>query len=273
MGYDLHTHSTYSDGALRPRELIRKAIESGLQGIALTDHDTVSGLDEASEEAEKHRFTFIPGIELTTDYGDVEVHLLGYKLDYKNEALRRKLKAVLESRAERARLMVSRLNKAGIPLLWENVKAETNSDFIGRGHIYRALKTLGVTSAYGRDAFNYFLGKTGIAYVPHREIGTFEALDLILKTDGVPVLAHPGRMADEGLIRKLVDHGLQGIEVYYPTHTPQLIQRYLQLAEDYQLIVTGGSDYHGAFGDTNLGDGQVSSVCDWYKPKISTKKL
>jgi len=135
------------------------------------------------------------------------------------------------------------------------------------------LKTLGVTSAYGRDAFNYFLGKTGIAYVPHREIGTFEALDLILKTDGVPVLAHPGRMADEGLIRKLVDHGLQGIEVYYPTHTPQLIQRYLQLAEDYQLIVTGGSDYHGAFGDTNLGDGQVSSVCDWYKPKISTKKL
>lgn len=273
MGYDLHTHSTYSDGALQPRELIRKAVESGLKGIALTDHDTVSGLDEAFEEAEKHRFTFIPGIELTTDYGDVEVHLLGYNLDYRNEALLRKLKAVLESRAERARLIVSRLNKAGIPLLWENVKAETNNDFIGRSHIYRALETLGVTAGYGREAFNYFLGKNGVAYVPHREIGTFEALDLILKTDGIPVLAHPGRMTDERLIRKLVDHGLQGIEVYYPTHTPQLIKRYLQLAADYQLIVTGGSDYHGALGDTNLGDAQVSNVFDWYKPKISTKNL
>lgn len=278
MGYDLHTHSTYSDGSLKPQELILKAVKSGLDGIALTDHDTVSGIGEAALEAEKHQFTFIPGIELTTDFGDSEVHILGFNLNYESPKLLQKLNLILESRNERASLIIKKLNKASIPLSWEKVKAETTSRFVGRAHIYRALQASGLISmSYGRDAFGYYLGKNGIAYVPHREIGTFEAIGLITETGGIPVLAHPGRMADDQLIAKLARNGLQGIEAYYPTHTTELTERYLKLAAKYELLITGGSDYHGAFSQTRLGDAQVKEIYDWFhpknSPKISTKNL
>jgi predicted metal-dependent phosphoesterase TrpH len=274
MGYDLHTHSIYSDGSLRPKELIEKAVKSNLKGIALTDHDTVAGLEEAIVEAEKHNYTFLPGIELTTDYGDSEAHILGYNFDYTSPKLHQKIDAILESRNERARLIIKKLNKARIPLSWEKVKAETKSRFIGRAHIYRALQSSGIVPATaGREEFGYYLGKNGLAYVPHQEIGTLEAINLIIETGGIPVLAHPGRMADEQIIVKLVKNGLQGIEAYYPTHTAKQTEAYLRLAEKYQLIVTGGSDYHGAFSQTKLGDGQVTEVSSWFRPKISIKNL
>lgn len=274
MGFDLHTHSTYSDGSLKPQELVRKAIKSGLDGIALTDHDTVSGIEKAIAESKKHQFTFLPGIELTTDFGEVEVHILGYNLDYLNPALILKLNTILESRKERARLIIKKLNKAGIPLSWENVKADSTSGFVGRAHIYRALQSSGlIASGHNREAFNYYLGKNGIAYVPHREIDTFEAIALIREAGGIPVLAHPGRMADDRLIARLVDNGLGGIEVYYPTHTTEQAERYLKLAEKYKLTITGGSDYHGAFSQTKLGDAQVQEIFDWAVPKNSSKNL
>lgn len=273
MGYDLHTHSTYSDGSLTPEQLVQKAVKSGLDGIALTDHDTVAGLEEAMAAAEKHHYTLLPGIELTTDFGDSEAHILGYNLDYTNPKLLQKLDIILKSRTERARLIIKRLNKAKIPLSWEEVKAETSSGFVGRTHIFRALQTSGQIRSAGREEFNYYLGKNGIAYVPHQEIGTYEAIELIIESGGIPVLAHPGRMADEQVIAKLVKNGLQGIEAYYPTHTTEQTERYLQLAAQYQLIVTGGSDYHGVFSQTRLGDAQVKEVINWYHPKISIKNL
>ena len=274
MGYDLHTHSIYSDGSLKPEELIRKAVKSGLDGIALTDHDTVAGLAEAVTEAEKHHFFFLPGIELTTDCGDFEAHILGYNLNYTNPKLLQKLDAILESRNERARLIVKKLNKAGIPLSWEKVTAETKSRFIGRAHIYRALQLSGVIpESAGREAFDYYLGKNSLAYVPHQEIETTEAINLIIETGGIPVLAHPGRMADEQIIAKLVKSGLQGIEAYYPTHTQTQTEAYLRLARKYQLIITGGSDYHGVFCQTRLGDAQVLEIAELLRPKISIKNL
>ncbi len=270
MGYDLHTHSTYSDGSLKPGELIQKAVKSGLDGIALTDHDTVAGIAEAVSEAEKYQFTFLPGIELTTDFGDFEAHILGYNFDYTNQNLLQKLETILESRNERARLIIKKLNKARIPLSWEEVKAETHSRFVGRAHIYRALQSSGlIPGNTGREAFGYYLGKNGIAYVPHQEIGTFEAMELINESGGIPVLAHPGRMADDQLIAKFVKKGLRGIEAYYPTHNAEQTETYLKLAVKYQLIVTGGSDFHGAFSQTKLGDAQVKEVFDWFHPEIS----
>ncbi len=274
MGFDLHTHSTYSDGSLKPEELIQKAVKSGLDGIALTDHDTVAGIKKALAEAEKNDYPFLPGIELTTDYGDSEAHILGYNFDYTCPKLLQKLDAILESRNERARLIVKKLNKARIPLSWEKVKAETKSRFVGRAHIYRALQSSGLIPAMaGREAFGYYLGKNGLAYVPHQEIGTLEAINLIIETGGIPVLAHPGRMVNDQIIAKLVKNGLQGIEAYYPTHTAKQTKAYLGLAEKYRLIVTGGSDYHGAFSQTRLGDGQVTEISDWYHPKISIKNF
>lgn len=274
MGYDLHTHSTYSDGSLKPEELIEKAIRSGLDGIALTDHDTIAGVAEAVATAEKERFTFLPGIELTTDFGNSEAHILGYNFDYTNPQLLQKLDVILETRNERARLIIKKLNKARIPLSWEKVKAETNSRFIGRAHIYRALQSSGLIPATaGREAFGYYLGRNGVAYVPHQEITTFEAIRLIIEAGGIPVLAHPGRIADETLILNLVENGLQGIEAYYPTHTAEQTEDYLKLAAKYKLIVTGGSDYHGAFNQTKLGDAQVTEVFNWFYPKISIKNF
>lgn len=274
MGYDLHTHSTYSDGSLKPGKLIEKAIKKGLDGIALTDHDTIAGIAEAVTAAEKQRFTFLPGIELTTDFGNSEAHILGYNFDHTNPKLLQKLDAILKSRNERARLIIKKLNEARIPLSWEKVKAETNSRFIGRAHIYRALQSSGlIPITAGREVFGYYLGRNGIAYVPHQEINAFEAIELIIEAGGIPVLAHPGRMADEALISNFVKNGLQGIEAYYPTHTMEQTEHYLKLAAKYKLIVTGGSDFHGAFSQTKLGDAQVEEVFDWFHPKNSIKNF
>ena len=274
MGYDLHTHSTYSDGSLKPKELIEKAIRRGLDGIALTDHDNIAGIAEAVAIAKGHGFTFLPGIELTTDFGNSEAHILGYNFDYTNSKLLQKIDTILESRNERARLIIKKLNKARIPLVWEKVKAETACRFVGRAHIYRALQSSGLIPAIaGRETFGYYLGRNGVAYVPHQEISTFEAIELIIEAGGIPVLAHPGRMADESLIASFVKNGLQGIEAYYPTHTAGQTERYLKLAAKYKLIVTGGSDYHGAFSRTKLGDAQVTEVFDWFHPKISIKNF
>jgi len=298
LGYDLHTHSTYSDGSLKPGKLIEKAIKKGLDGIALTDHDTIAGIAEAVTAAEKQRFTFLPGIELTTDFGNSEAHILGYNFDHTNPKLLQKLDAILESRNERARLIIKKLkllqkldailksrnerarliikklNEARIPLSWEKVKAETNSRFIGRAHIYRALQSSGlIPITAGREVFGYYLGRNGIAYVPHQEINAFEAIELIIEAGGIPVLAHPGRMADEALISNFVKNGLQGIEAYYPTHTMEQTEHYLKLAAKYKLIVTGGSDFHGAFSQTKLGDAQVEEVFDWFHPKNSIKNF
>jgi predicted metal-dependent phosphoesterase TrpH len=260
MSYDLHLHSVRSDGSFTPRELVRKAINRGLTGIALTDHDSIDGLEEGILEAGRLGLDFVPGIELSTDYGALEIHILGYHFDYRNQGLIRKLKAIVDTRAERARQMVRKLNEQGIPLDWEKVQAQTTSKFVGRNHIYRALEDAGLVRTIYPRPFDHYLGKNSPAYVPHREIDTMEAIELILKTGGVPVLAHPGRMGDDSMIPKLVEAGLQGLEVYYPVHTPEMVARYRGIAKKYGLVITGGSDFHGVYGQTRIGDSQVTDI-------------
>lgn len=260
MGLDFHTHSTASDGSLSPEELVKAGVDLGLDGIALTDHDTIAGLDQALAAGKHHGLPVIPGIELTTDYGEEEAHILGFGFDRNDPPLNAKLQKILESRIERARGMVERLRRAGVNLAWDEVFAHTNGFYVGRPHIYRALKQKGII---GEDplghAFNYYLGSKGIAYLPHQEIATFEAIALIRNAGGVPVLAHPGRMNRPDLLMALVKNGLAGIEVYYPSHRPQDVERYRRFAEKYDLLVTGGSDYHGEFGRTVLGQSQVAA--------------
>lgn len=261
MGYDLHTHSIYSDGSLRPAELVQKAIERGLLGIALTDHDTVAGVAEAVETARSRNYRLIPGVELTTDLGENEVHVLGYNMDLKNPELLKKLSQVMEARNERARAILRKLNKHRIPLSWEKVTAQTTSSFVGRTHIFKAMEAEGlIEPAHRLNAFDYYLGKNGLAYEPHREISAKEAIRLIRAAGGIPVLAHPGRMGNNRLFSELVQSGLAGIEVYYPTHTPEMVVQFLKAAQRYGLMVTGGSDYHGAFSRTKLGEAQVPEL-------------
>lgn len=258
MGLDLHTHSTASDGSLTPGELVLAAKRRGLDGLALTDHDSVEGLDEAIRVGTELEFPVVPGIELTTDFGDEEVHILGYGIQWRRLCLREKLERIIASREERARGMVERLKRAGIHLSWEAVRAGTSGKFIGRPHIYHAMKESGLIGEDPlRKSFEYYLGKHGVAYLPHQEIGTFEAVELIRSVEGIPVLAHPGRMTNLSILPKLCQHGLAGLEVYYPSHTPSQIRRFCRSAKRYGLLLTGGSDYHGSNGRTELGEAQA----------------
>lgn len=263
MGYDLHIHSIYSDGEFRPAELIEKAMARGVTGIALTDHDTVDGIAEAMEEAHRRGFELIPGVELTTDYGSSEVHILGYDFNFQAPDLLRKLDIIVEGRNERARMIIRKLNQHGIPITWEKVRAKTTSRFVGRVHIFKALEAGRlIHPEHRQDAFEYYLGSNGLAYEPHREIEAIEAVELIAAAGGVPVLAHPGRMENDRLIRELIEAGLKGLEVYYPSHTPDLVTHYLEIAERYQLYVTGGTDFHNTFNQIRIGDYQVNEI-EW----------
>ncbi len=268
MGYDLHIHSTYSDGTLKPAELIQKAIDRGLTGIALTDHDTIAGVPEGLLAALTQNFILIPGIELTTDYGATEVHVLGYDFNIHSPGLQQKLELIIKSRNGRAKAMVKKLNKHRIPLAWDKVRAKTTSKFVGRSHIFRAMEEAGFVNREHRQAtFEHFLGKNGLAYEPHQEIDTFEAIELIKVSGGIPVLAHPGRMDNNRLIPELVEAGLKGLEVYYPAHTPDLVTQYLRMADRYRLFVTGGTDYHGAYSTVKIGEYQIPEI-PWSRESI-----
>jgi predicted metal-dependent phosphoesterase TrpH len=261
MGFDLHIHSIYSDGAITPRELIAEAKRKGLSGIALTDHDTVDGLDEAVRAAQQENFCLIPGIELTTDYGKVEAHILGYNFDFHAPKLLRKLELILSSRKERVLEMIKRLKRHRVALDWEDVQALTGSRFIGRSQVFRAMENRGyVDRTRRKEVFEYYLGKNGVAYVPHREIETREAIELINENGGIPVLAHPGRAGADSIIARLAGYGLKGLEVYYPAHTPELTAHYLKMAERYRLLATGGSDYHGKTGQPGMGEAVVAEL-------------
>ncbi|HOP75409.1 MAG TPA: PHP domain-containing protein [Bacillota bacterium] len=260
-GYDLHIHSSYSDGTLTPAELVEHAVEIGLDGIALTDHDSVDGIPEAIRAAREKNLQLIPGVEITTDYGNQEAHILGYGIDYRHPELTAKFETIMAARIDRARQMVEKLKRHGIPITWEMVEKQSNGRFIGRPHIFKALIAMDlVHPAYRRQSFEHYLGQNGLAYVPHQEIETGEAIQLILKAGGIPVLAHPGRQGNQLFIEKLIDYGLKGLEVYYPAHDSGMVKQLLDIAERYHLYVTGGSDFHGDLGHGQMGEAVVTEI-------------
>lgn len=260
MSFDLHTHSHYSDGLLSPSQLVQEAYRRGLVGLSLTDHDNLDGQEELMASGRECGIITIPGIEITTNWQGVEVHILGYGVDCANTALRERLQAVIASRVKRGQKILRLLEKVGIKLSWEEVKKHTIGEFVGRLQIYRALKAGGyIGEDLGREAFDYYLGPQGVAYLPHQELDTLEALHLVLKAGGLPVLAHPARIKErKELVIALVENGLSGMEVFYPTHTRQETEDLLRLAEKFGLMVTGGSDFHGIPGEVNVGEAVVA---------------
>lgn len=261
MAFDLHTHTIYSDGLSTPEELVQRAKMKGLTGIALTDHDTVDGIPAFLAAGRDHGLICIPGVELSTELEGVEFHILGYQVDHTHLGLRKRLKEVLHSRQERARGMLELLAQHGLELAWEEIVGTKPNAFVGRFQIYQALKDKELIGPdKDRKAFNYLLGTQGVAYLPHQELSTLEAIDLIRAAGGWPVMAHPGRLGDERLLPTLVEHGLAGLEVYYPEHSPAVTAKYLAVARDLGLFVTGGSDYHGIPEERDLGDGQIEEM-------------
>jgi len=255
---DMHIHSTASDGKLTPEEIIAKAVELEINIISLTDHDSIGGVVRAQEAAKKHHgLTFIPGVEISTDLSDGEAHILGYFIDYHDPELEKALVQFRDSRLNRGRGMVARLASLGINIEWERVQAIAGDGAIGRPHIARAMLEKGYIATF-EEAFEKYIGHGGPAYVEREKMTPEEAVALVVRARGLPVLAHPFTVKDpEAMVQQLKPAGLVGIEAYYKDNTPENTVETLKLAQRYGLIATGGTDYHGIGDDEEVMMGDV----------------
>lgn len=259
MFVDLHTHTTYSDGLLTPTALIAYAERISLCAIAITDHDTVDGVQEAVQAAEA--IEVIPGVELSTSEGPTDIHILGYYIDPMHEGLLRKLREFRDGRYLRAQCIVEKLNQLGVPITLEQVLTKADAGCIGRPHIADVLVEDGVVSSLEK-AFRHYLGHHAPAYVPKVKISAKDAIHLIRSAGGVAVLAHPGTVRRDELIPSLVAVGLDGIEAIHPNHGEAVVRYYMKLAQKHDLIVTGGTDYHRPRGDrSDLGALHIPYDC------------
>jgi len=255
-GVDLHIHSTASDGVLSPSQVVHTALRLGLTTIALTDHDTLAGIAEAQQAAEGTGLEVIPGVEINSEGEWGDLHFLGYYVDPEAPVLRQRLEAMREARLSRARRMIERLAQMGMPLDWEEVRALAGGESVGRPHIARALVNRGyVTST--QEAFDRFIGNGGPAYVPRLRLTPPEVIDAIRQAGGVAVLAHPAYSGVMDRIPEFVALGLQGLEVYYPEHSPEEVETLLSLCRRYGLVATGGSDFHSPDADEGAPLGSV----------------
>jgi len=245
MRIDLHVHTTASDGLLAPSALIREMAGAGVQVIGVTDHDTVDGLECAMAAARQVSVTLVPGVELSAYWGRCEFHVLGYAFDPTNEPLAVFLRGTREARHARMQAMVSRLWAMGIPVPAAEVFDAASNGNVGRPHLARVLKQHGVVETLD-EAFDRYLGTGRPAFVPRPDVAVAEAIRVIHRAGGLAVLAHPGLQCRDDVLPELLAAGLDGIEVYHPKHGSGLVSRYRRLAARHRLLVTGGSDFHGA---------------------------
>ncbi|MBN2831602.1 MAG: PHP domain-containing protein [Candidatus Omnitrophica bacterium] len=242
---DLHLHTNYSDGTYTPEDLVKKAVGAGLSCIAITDHDTISGIKEAIEAANPINLEVLPGIEISAEVSGKEVHILGYLIDYNYPYLLKKLDHLRENRILRIHKIVSKLNNIGINLQAEDVFEVSCGAVPGRLHVARALLKKGFIKST-QEAFNKYIGDNGPAYSLGFRFSPKEAISVIKESGGIPVLAHPYLIRDDNLVNEFIRSGIMGLEVYYPEHSQGEINFYLNLAKENNLLVTGGSDYHGS---------------------------
>ena len=244
-GVDLHSHTTSSDGALTPRELVRLAARHGVRVLAVTDHDSTEGLAEASAEAVLHpKLEIVPGLEINCDVEGAEIHVLGYFVDTAAAWFQEFLRAQREERRARVHRIAARLAGLGMPIEPAEVFAIAKEGSAGRPHVAQVMVNRGYVKSV-REAFDKYLRAGGPANVPRTRLGPVEAVRIIRRARGVPVLAHPGLADRDETIPELVEAGLLGIETYYSEHSAEQTRRYAELCARLDLVATGGSDYHG----------------------------
>lgn len=259
MAVDLHTHTNASDGSLTPRELVREAVRQGVRVLAITDHDSTDGLAEALDEATQHPpLELVPGIEINTEIDKAEVHILGYFIDWGAAWFQEVLRGFREERRGRIYRMAERLAALGMPIDPEEVFALVQEGSPGRPHVAQVMVHRGYVGSVG-EAFDRFLKHGGPAYVSYQKLSPEEAVALVRKAGGIPVLAHPGFVKQDDLILRLARAGLGGVECYYAAHTPEQTAAFARLARELGLVATGGSDYHGprVTPDSRVGMPQV----------------
>ena len=251
---DLHTHTTASDGILTPRALIDHAIERGVNVLAITDHDTIDGLAEAEAYSKDKKIEFVPGVEFSIAYDPGTFHLVALCIDYKEESLLKKLDLFAEKRSSRAQRMVEDLIAHNIKISMNEVLEEAAGGVLGKPHIARVLVKRGYAADFS-SVFKNYLEEGLPGHVPKEKIVFEGAMDIIKKAGGIAILAHPASLeiSDKNEFRKLLSElvagGLVGIEVYSEINSPEQIQFYLELAKEFNLLVSGGSDFHGDKGE------------------------
>ncbi|MDO8536514.1 MAG: PHP domain-containing protein [Candidatus Omnitrophota bacterium] len=248
---DLHVHTFYSDSTFSPEEVVSCAKEKGLAAIAICDHDTVDGIDPCMALGQENGVEIIPGIEMSVEKLDAEIHVLGYFIDWKQDWLRKKLKEIQDSRVDRIFVMIEKLNSMGVKVSAEEVfRIAVNKGSVGRLHVAKAMLSSGAIKNL-REAFVKYIGFAKPCYVPYTKLSPKETMEFILKAGGVPVIAHPGLIGNDDCIGEFIDNGLRGLEVYHTDHKPHAVKRYEEMAKRFGLLMTGGSDCHG------LGKGRI----------------
>ena len=244
---DLHTHSLKSDGSMTPAEVVREAKRAGLTAIALSDHDTVDGIEEAVAEGEKIGVEVIPAIEFSV-ISETETHILGYFIDINNPDLKKTLDEVVDLRIQRNYVTCKKLNELGFAITIEEVRALAPNNFVGRAHFARVLMDKGYTQSV-KEGFDKYMSVGQYAYCEQQRLTAKEAIELIKKSGGLSFLAHPHlTKLDDNRIRmylkELKGYGLDGLEGYYTDYTPEMQEKYQSMAKELGLTISGGTDFH-----------------------------
>ena len=262
---DLHTHTNYSDGLYTPCELVQKAKARGLDIISITDHDSINGIKEAIECGKDLGVEIVPGVEISTDVDDKEVHLLAYFIDIEHEELIKYLSFFRDERFHRAKRMVEKLRKLGLNIRIDDVMDRAKNSAIGRPHIAYTLVDLGLIKNY-QEAFERYIGDYGPAFERKIHVSAQSALKLISDAGGLSFIAHPGFMK-EALLMNLIKAGIDGIECTHPSHNENQVTFYKGIVNQYCILESGGSDFHGGkkmddeyFGKYYVGQTQVEAM-------------
>ena len=241
---DLHVHTYYSDGTFSPEEVVKEAAKRDLAAIAISDHDTTDGIDEARKISKKYNIEVVPAVEVTAEMRGIEIHLLGYLMDIKSPSMIKLLKDLKERRIKRIYSMIEKLKQHNLNISPEAVFKLADKGTVGRLHLATALYNEGLVPSV-RAAFSKYISDDGPCYVTSFNVSPEEVIACILKSGGVPVYAHPGVVGRDNFIPEFMKVGLRGLEVYHTDHNKITSERYLMLAQKLGLLVTGGSDYHG----------------------------
>ncbi|WP_264739401.1 PHP domain-containing protein [Cytobacillus firmus] len=248
--FDLHLHTTASDGSFSPSEVVEKATEKGIKTIAITDHDTLDGIKEAMEAGKKLNVNVIPGIELSTKYKGKNIDILGYQIHESKELLA-VLKKIQDYRENRAQLIVKKFCELGMTITEEDVQKHSKGEVIARPHIAKAVVEKGYAKNT-QEVFDIFLGDGKPCAVDKMVLLPEEGIRLIHNAGGIAVLAHPSLIQDDLIVEELMQLSFDGIEVWHRKHQPDDIIRYKEIGKKYNKLMTGGSDYHND--DHSIGD-------------------
>ena len=241
---DLHVHSNWSDGTLTPREIVLLAKEKGLRAVAVTDHDSVGGVQEATSVGAEVGVEVISGVELSVSDGVSDIHVLGYFVDHSDEHFVSELERFKAARLERVKKILAKLKQLAVDIELESVLKIADNGALGRPHVAEALLDSGYVDTF-EEAFRRYIGHRSPAYVPKLLLSPADAFRLVERAGGISALAHPGTVQRDDLIPEFVELGMKAIEVWHPKHDRGAVKYYMEMARRYGLAVTGGSDSHG----------------------------